>query len=195
MVLTREREAELIEQNMPKIYRSIDNFMAKCSKKNAISLSYDDCVQEVTIAFLKYIRKCDSEEKLNVFPWYDALHAMSEQVLRSQPLSVPMSTSRFNEVIHSIPSTVSYEVMVSNGMEIDGMSKHWVPDEETRIDFDSFMASQPENIQRIAAMRLHGMTYRKIASQCGVSKTLVEKKIKRLRGDYDEFDKEDSEDE
>ena len=28
MVLTPEREAELIEQNMPKIYRAVDNFMA-----------------------------------------------------------------------------------------------------------------------------------------------------------------------
>lgn len=194
MVLTPEREAELIEQNMPKIYRAVDNFMAKC-KRNAVQIPYDDCVQEVALAFLNYIRRCDSEEKLKVFPWYSALHALSEFVLRSQPLTVPIRTSNFSQLIHMMPDTVSYEVMVSVGLDVDGMSKHWVPDEETRIDFDTFMASQPENVQRMASMRMCGMTIRAIAGQCGVGKTKIADDLAQLRKDYDEFDKEDSEDE
>lgn len=193
MQLPPERESELVEQNMPKIYRAIDNFMSRCNRNSGVRLSYDDCVQEVALAFLKYIRRCDSEGKMDIFPWHDAMNAMSRLVLQSQPLSVPLRTQTFNEIIHSLPQTVSYDVLVSNGVDVDGMSRHWVPDEETMLDFDSFMSSQDENLRRIASMRLRGMTYRDIAGQCGISKSLVERKIKTLRENYNEFDKEDSE--
>ena len=49
MQLSREREAELIEQNMPKIYRSVDNFMARYTGKSARQASYDDCVQDALV--------------------------------------------------------------------------------------------------------------------------------------------------
>ena len=195
MMLSSEREAELVEQNMPKIYRAIDNFMSRCNQQQGVQISYDDCVQEVAMAFLQYIRRCDSEEKLAVFPWYDAMHAMSEHILRSQPLRVPITTKKFNSIIHSIPATVSYDVLLSRGMEVDGMSKYWVPDVETEIDFNTFMSEQSELTQRIASMCLYGMSYRDIAAQCGVSKSLVCKRINELREKYDIFDKGDTNDE
>lgn len=195
MLLSREREAELLEQNLPKIYRAVDNYMARCNQQAGIQLSYDDCVQEVAVALLQYFRRCETEEQLNTFPWYDALHAMSTHLLRSQPFGTPASTHGFSTIINSIPCTVSYEVLVSRGVDVDGMSKHWVPDEETKLDFDSFMSGQSENMQRIASMRLYGMSYRDIAGQCGISKSAVEKKIKKLRENYNEFDREVSDDE
>lgn len=195
MTLSREQESELIEQNMPKIYRAIDNYMARCNQKKGIQLSYDDCVQEVSIAFLQYIRRCTSEEQLALFPWYDAMHAMSELVLANQPLSVPRSTRNFSDVIHSIPSTVPFDVMMSKGIDVDGMSKHWVPDKDTEMDFNDFMASQSELLQRIASMRILGMTYRDIASECGVSKSMICAKIKQLKEMYDKFYEEDQIDE
>lgn len=195
MTLTREREAELLEQNMPKIYRAIDNFMARCDQKSGVQISYDDCVQEVSLSFLQYIRRCETETQLDTFPWYDAMHAMSELVLISQPLTVPLSTHGFSEIIHSLPRTVSFDVLADNGIEVDGMSKHWVPDTETRMDFDDFMQTQTELGRRIASMRLHGMTYRDIAAECGVSKSQINKKIKQLKEKYDEFYKEELQDE
>ena len=196
MVLTPEREEELIVQNMPKIYRSVDNFMARCNQNSAVRISYDDCVQEVSIAFLKYMRKCETEEQINKFPWYDALHALSELVLRSQPLSVPVSsTKEFSNIIHSIPATVSFDVLASSGIDINGMSKHWVPDTETKLDFFSFMSEQEENVQRIASMSMYGLTRRKIAAQFGVNKNVIDKKISKLREQYDNFMKEGDGDE
>ena len=191
MNLSPEREAQLIEENMPKIYRAVDNYRFRCKSGEAVCVDYSDFVQEVTIVFLNHIRKCNTEEEIDKFPWYDAMHAMSEYVLLSQPLSVPKSTKQFSTVINSIPHTVSYEVCVSNGMDVDGMSKHWVPDKETEIDFNAFMAEQGENIQRIAAMRIYGMTIRDIAAQFGVAKNAIDKKIKRLREKYDIFDSEE----
>lgn len=195
MTLTQERESELIEQNMPKIYRAIDNYMARCNQKKGVQLSYDDCVQEVSIAFLQYIRRCNTEDQLSTFPWYDAMHAMSELVLINQPLTVPRSTRNFSDVIHSIPATVPFDVMMSKGMDVDGMSKHWVPDKDTEMDFNTFMADQSELVQRIASMRIHGMTYRDIAAECGVSKSKVAEEIKQLKEMYDEFYEEDQIDE
>ena len=69
MQLSRERESELVEKNMPKIYRAVDNFMAKNTGGNVCRITYDDCVQEVSVVLLNYIRKCETEEQLNMFPW------------------------------------------------------------------------------------------------------------------------------
>lgn len=194
MQLSRDREAELMEQNMPKIYRSVDNFMARY-KSNSAPCCYDDLFQQVAEAFLLYIRRCKTEDELNVFPWYDALHAMSVYVLGNQPFSVPKSTKTFSQIIHSIPQTVSYEVAMSNGIEVDGMSKHWVPDAETQMDFDDFMSSQDESMRRIASMRMYGMTHRQIACQFGVCKTSITKKLDKLRDDYMTFNEEVDHDE
>ena len=193
MQLSRERENELIEQNMPKIYRAVDNFMAKNTGGNICRITYDDCVQEVSIVFLNYIRKCSTEEQLNTFPWYDALHAMSNLVLGSQIVAVPKRTTDFNRIIHSIPHTVSCDVLASSGIEINGMSKHWVPDTDTMLDFNMFMSSQSENTQRIASMRLYGMKEKEIANQLGVTSRLVIRKLNSLYENFNEFFKEDDE--
>ena len=59
MEFTPEQEQELIEQNMHKIYRAVDNYSARHTS-NIATVPYDDFVQEVSIAFLKYIRNCKS---------------------------------------------------------------------------------------------------------------------------------------
>lgn len=192
MRLSPEREAELVEQNLPKIYRAVDNYMARYSKKNYIP--YDDFVQEASVAFIEYVRRCETEEQLNKFPWYDAIHAMSELVLRSQGISVPQRTSDFSNTIRSLPLTVSYDTLVSGGINIDGMSKHWVPDMDTKLDFNSFMSDKDEAVQRIAAMRLYGMSMREIASQFGMCFQNIQKKLGVLREQYEEFTKEEDED-
>lgn len=186
MQLSPEREAELIELNMPKIYRAADNFTMRC-KDPSVSFSYDDMVQQGAMAFLLYIRRCETEEQLKVFPWYDAIHAMCIQVLNSQPFGVPKSTSKFSQLINSIPKTISYEVAVCKGLEVDGMSKHWVPDKDTQIDFDDFMSAQDESTRRIASMKVYGMSNRKIGAQFGVSDVAISKKLDRLHKKFNEF--------
>ncbi len=195
MELSREREAELIERNMPKIYRAVDNFMARYTgAKGAWFASYDDFVQEASIAFLNHIRKCDSEDSIDKFPWYDAINAMSRLVLNNQPVSMGVRTSDFRKIIQSVPRTVSFDTLASDVIEVDGMSKHWVPDKDTEIDFGAFMSSKTESLQRIVAMRLYGMNNRHIAAQYGVCKNCIDKKINKLREQYDEFMREDEDD-
>ena len=85
--------------------------------------------------------------------------------------------------------------MASSGIEIDGMSKHWVPDMDTKLDFSSFMSDKDDAVQRIAAMRLYGMNIREIAGQFGVCFQNIYKRLCVLRKQYDEFSREDEDDE
>lgn len=194
MVLSKERESELLEKNMVKIYRAVDNFMAKRGANVVTKIPYEDFVQEVSVMFLEYIRKCETEEEINRFPWYDAKNVMAKYVMSSQPISVPIRTVAFTSTLKSIPFTVPYEVFASGDFDVDGMSKHWVQDKDTEMDFDLFMSSQDESVQRIASMRMYGMNMRDIADQFGVCLRTINKKILKLKENYDEFDKGDEDD-
>ena len=193
MHLTPEQEAQLLEDNKKKIYRAVDNFTARGSK-SPVSIDTEDFVSEVTIVFLKHIRSCETMEQINRFPWHDAMHAMSELVLSFQPISVPKDTERFSSLIRSMPSTVSYEVMAVNGLDVDGMARHWVEDKELQMDFDDFMSTQDGAMRRLAAMKISGMNQRIVASQFGVSEPAISKKIHKLKQNYDKYFEEDEND-
>lgn len=187
MLLTPEQEQKIIEENMPKIHRAVDNFTARCTAEIA-RVPRDDFVQEVTIAFLKYIRGCEKPEDMNRFPWLSANHAMRRLVMEFQPMSVPKDMHLFSEIIHTMPSTISINVIgPSSGLEIDGMAKCWVDDKDTQMDFDIFMADKPDYVKRVASMRIYGMKLREIAEQCGVSATSIWKKLLRLENAYKKY--------
>lgn len=181
-----------MEQNTVRIHRAVDNFISHKSH-TAVSIPYDDLVQEACIAFLEYIRKCDSEEQLDTFPWYDVKNGMLRLVVQMQPLSVPIRTSGFQQIVNSMPDTISYDVLAETGMEIDGMSKHWVEDTDTKLDFIAFMDTQPENAKRVTSMRLYGMKNADIADQCGVDKTTISVRLKKLKTEYLKFGGDENE--
>ena len=187
MVFSPEQEQEIIEQNMPKIYRAVDNFTARCNSDVA-RVPYDDFVQEVSIMFLEYIRKCGTIKEVNVFPWYSAMGAMRDLVLQYQPVSCPKSSHMFSEIVHNMPRTISIDAInASSGIDVDGMSKSWVDDKETQMDFDAFMCDQSENVRRVASMRVYGMNVKEIANQFGISRVAVHKKLNKLRNAYDKY--------
>lgn len=187
MEFTSEQEQELIEKNMHKIYRAVDNYSARHSSSIA-TVPYDDFVQEVALAFLIYIRNCKTIEEVNRFPWYSAMDAMRNMVRKHQPMGCSSDPKSFSTIIHGMPTTMSLDdIHATSGMEIDGMSKHWVEDKETQIDFDSFMSDQPESVQRIVSMRMYGMTMPEIGNQFGVSKHGIDKRLKRLYDPYKKF--------
>jgi len=190
MQFSPEREAELIEQNMTKICRAADNFLMRC-KTPAVPVAYDDMVQQAALAFLLYIRRCETEEQINHFPWHDAINAMCVFVLQSQPFGVPKRTGDFSKILRMIPKTVSYEGALNNGLDVDGISKYWIADKDTQLDFDTFMADQDESLRRIASMKIYGMPNRKIAEQFGVTTRAVDKRITRLNKRYKKFNEED----
>ena len=144
MVLSKEREQEILEQNIMKLHRAVDNFISR-KTSTAVCIPYEDLLQEACIAYLEYIRKCDTEEQLDIFPWYDVKNGMLRLVVMMQPLSIPVRTNGFQKMVSSMPDTVSYDVLASTGMEIDGMSKYWVDDTDTKLDFISFMNEQYGN--------------------------------------------------
>lgn len=192
MLLTPEQEQQLIEENMPKIYRAVDNFTARCSADESSRVPYEDFVQEVMLSFLKYIRKCKSEKELQKFPWNTATGAMRDLVLVYQPVACPSSPHRFSEIIHSMPRTISIDaIQATNGVDVDGMSKHWVDDKDTQIDFDVFMDGQTENLRRVASMRVYGMNVKQIAEQCGVSRVVIHRRLNKLSDEYRKFVEED----
>jgi RNA polymerase sigma factor (sigma-70 family) len=187
MDFTPEQEQVLIEQNMPKIYRAVDNYAARHSSTMA-SVPYEDFVQEVALAFLQYIRKCETQEEVNRFPWFSAMDAMRNLVRVYQPMSCSSDPRSFSDVIHNMPVTMSLDdIQAKTGIEIDGMSKHWVEDKETQIDFDDFMSGQTESVQRVASMRIYGMTLREIGNQYGVQKGTVCKWLDKLNNAYKEY--------
>lgn len=186
MVLSPEQEQQIIEENMVKIYRAVDNFTARHSSDIA-RVPYDDFVQEVSMAFLLYIRKCESMDDIAVFPWYTAMNAMRNAVFAFQPMSCEKSPHRFNQIIHSMPVTVSSDVLVSSLTDVDGMSKHWVEDKETMLDFERFMDMYDEGTKRLASMRYGGMKLSEIAEQYGVDKSTVFRRIGRLAEEYHDY--------
>ena len=186
MRLTQEQETRLIEDNMKKVYNSVDNFIHRNSVR-VIRIPYEDFVQEALLAYLEYLRKCETEEELQVFPWYDCKQAMCQLVLRFQPISVPKRSQTFSNSIHTVPRTVAMDVAVVRGMDVDGMSRFWTQDVETRVDFDRFMADQSTDAQRMVALRMNNIKNRAIASQCGVSDVTISKRLKKLRIAYEKF--------
>lgn len=190
MCLSAEREAELMEQNMPKIYRAVDNFTARCSK-HVVRVPYEDFVQEASIAFLEYIRSCESEDQLEHFPWFSATQAMTQLVLSYQPMSCPKRTGSFREFVSAMPYTVSYDVHMPTIAGVDGMSKHWVDDKDTMMDFEMFLESLPDYADRVIGMRLYGLSSRKIAGQLGVTESAISQRLKRYASQYHDFIKED----
>ena len=194
MELSAQREAELMEEAMPKIYRAVDNFTARCLKA-VVKVPYDDFVQECAIAYLEYIRAASKEEQLAVFPWFDMMQAMSKLVLSYQPMSCPKRTNHFNEVLRNMPKTVSYETSLACAGDIDGMAKNWVEDVEAMMDLWKFAESMPDYAERILSMRLWGMTSRQIAGQLGVGEAAISRRLKRYLEKYKDFIKEEDEDE
>ena len=192
MHFSTEQEAALIEENMKKIYRAVDNFCCRCHG-STVRVDYDEFVSEVSIVFLKHLRKCETMEEINKFPWYDALNAMTRLVMAYQPLSGPKTAKHFSRLVSRMPATVSIDLAVANGIEVDGMSHFWVEDKETQIDFDTFMDDHGEDMNRIAGMKLLGATNRKIAGQFGVDASSISRRLTALRKDYDEFFREDDE--
>ena len=186
MVLTPEQEQSIIEENMPKIYRAIDNFTARCAK-NVIQVPYEEFVQDVSIAFLLYIRKCETMEDVNHFPWFSAMDAMRSTVRTFQPMSCSTHTNHFSQIIHSMPATVSSEVAVSATTEVNGLAKHWVDDKDTMMDFEAFMHDYDENTQRLIAMRFGGMTLKELADQYGVDKSTILRRINNIADKYHQF--------
>ena len=192
MFLSPERETDLIQSNMQKIYRAVDNFTARCEKV-VLRIPYEDFVQEACLAYVEHIRRCKSEKDIDVFPWYDILNALDRYVLSCQPMSVPVRTSSFDDIVRTMPLTVSYEGHLTNDAEVDGMSKHWVDDKDTMMDLEIFRDSLPDYADRIFAMKLSGLSSRKIAAQLGVTESLISKRLKNYREQYDAFTKEEDE--
>ena len=187
MDFTPEQEQELLEQNMVKIYRAVDNYSARHSS-HTTCVPYEDFVQEVAIAYLNYIRGCETMEEVNRFPWFSAMDAMRNLVRIYQPMRCSSDPKSFSEIIHNMPFTMSMDdIQAKVAIEIDGMSKHWVEDKETQIDFDDFMSAQPESVRRIASMRVYGMTLKEIGEQCGVTKSAVSRRLNRLNDSYKSY--------
>lgn len=186
MIFTSEQEEAIIEENMPKIYRAIDNFTARCSK-DVIRVPYEEYVQEVSLAFLLYIRKCETMDEVNRFPWFSAMNAMRSTVQLFQPMSCSRDPHSFSQIIHSMPSTVSTDLMASANTDVNGLSKHWVDDKDTMMDFESFMSDYDEGTQRLISMRFGGMTLQELADQYGVEKSTILRRIRNIAEEYHQF--------
>ena len=187
--MTPDQENEYITKNMKKIYNAVDNFIYRCSS-DAIGIPYEEMVQEASLALLLYLRRCEKEEDLDKFPFYSVKSALRDLVFTYQPFSCPHSTHRFSEICSGMPETVSFDTIPESMLNVDGMSKHWVEDTDTKIDFDLFMADKTDHEQRLIGMKAWGGTFRNIAAQFGTSKDSVKRNMDRLHSQYTDFIKE-----
>ena len=188
MELSREREAELLEQNKHNIKKSVNRFMSRRSRNPVIKIEFSDFEQEVSIVFLNYIRKCKTDEDLNKFPWRDAENAMARLVLASQHITVPSkSTSVFNKLIKKIPETVPYELLTDDGIGVDGLSVKWVSDAEAEVDLEAFLSTRSDSMRRIIHYYLHGMRVNDIAECIGCTRQNVYKIIDKFSVEFEKF--------
>lgn len=190
MQLSPERENQLIEQNMPLIRKVVDKFMARRSRNAPVKIERVDFIQEVSIVFLNYIRKCETEEDMARFPWKDSENAMARLVLSSQHITVPSNSTRlFSKLIGELPETVSYELLTEDGIGVDGMSMKWVSDAETEVDLEAFLNTRSESMRRIVNMYMHGVSMSDIADELGCCRQNVYQIMDKFSKEYKKFRK------
>jgi DNA-directed RNA polymerase specialized sigma24 family protein len=190
MQLSPEREAELFAQNMPMIRKVVGSFMARRSRNAPIRIDRDDFISEVSENYLRYIRKCETEEELAKFPWKDSENVMARYVLASQHITVPSGSTRlFSKLIGELPETVSYELLTDDGIGVDGMSMRWVSDAETEVDLEAFLATRSEAMRNVVNMYMHGVAMSDIADELGCTRQNVYKIMDKFAKEYKKFRK------
>lgn len=160
------------------INKSVLSFMDK-GKYSPVRISYDDLYQSVCVALLEHLTMCSTEEQLQVFPYYTALHAMTQEVMRLQPLTGQRQTRKFKELIQAQPIVIDID-------NVDGISKTWVADTITIHDFTMFYDRLDEQMQKLVSMRLAGESVNNVSHIENVNTRTVYKRMRKLRKQYTE---------
>ena len=139
---------------MPKIYRAVDNFMAKNTGGNVCRITYDDCVQEVSVVLLNYIRKCETEEQLNnLIDWF-----------KSQGLRVHISEGEYRTVLGLIGDTTKVDTDLLSGLDIiESVTRISEPFKNANRKFHP-----DDSVVDVSGVKIGGGNFAFIAGPCSV---------------------------
>lgn len=149
-----------------------------CNRAPSSVDCFDDMYQEARFAFLEYIRRCDSLDDVNKFPYRDINHRMSLFVLQEQRFTFPKRTSGMKKYINSVPTCSSLE-SVGNEVETE-----CIEDVNDRMFADGFMEMLSPDVRGMLTLAIKGLTKTEIAHRLGVSKFVVHRKISKAKDMY-----------
>lgn len=179
MNLTREQEAEVLENNKGLVVRFAKRFACRHGM-NGSSAMMDDLVQDATIAFIEKLRAADTiEDALNFYR--QALNEMTLDVMSYQNLSGPRRTSSMRAVIEKNPSTKPYEECEN---ELIDCGINSIDNAVERVAFEDFVSQLPKKDRIFIEMAQSGASIKEIAAANDVSYDHVRYRMSRCRNKY-----------
>ena len=183
MQLTSERENKLVTQNKERIEKFAKRFYTSCRTRSPL-IDLDDMIQQANIAYLMYIRGCETEEELEIFPVQSLKHWMTEYVLANQIIRVPTSTKQYRESMY-ILRNFDYAVCTPfPENDLDGMSPTWVKQCNSKMDLNMFKELCDDVDRQLIELLPRKMTARELAQECGIPKSTAHDRLKRLGKNY-----------
>ena len=176
--MTMEQQEEYFATHAALINKLVRSFMDK-GKHCPVRISYDDLYQSVCVALLEHLTRCETEEQAQAFPFYDVLHAMTLEVMRSVPLTGQRQTRKMRELLQAQPVIVDLE-------HANGITKTWLADTITKNDFYLFYDRLDSKMQNLVLMRLSGASVCEVSHTEKVNRDTIYKRMKKLRKQYGE---------
>lgn len=176
--MTATQTERYFEEHEAQINKVVVSFMQR-GTTCPVRISYNDLYQSVCVALLEYLSQCETEEQAQVFPYYSALHAMTVEIMRLQPLTGLESTRKLRELLQAQPVIVDLE-------HANGLTKTWLADTITKNDFYSFYDNLDNSMRDLVCWRLSGATVTNVSQLANVNRQTVYKRIKKLREQYRE---------
>lgn len=183
MMLTREREEEILCQYKPYLSRFVRTFESKCKKEENPSLDHDDLFQIASMWFLNTLRKEGLRAALG--KRISLHHELYDAVRKSYPLSLPYGQfgKRDREVTFiAFDTEAGEEILRTVGsccdMEDSVAFTH---------DFNGVYQQMSERERTVVNMRMDGVRIADIAKHLNVTSRTVNNIISSMRDKYREY--------
>lgn len=176
--MTAAEKERYFEEHATQISKVVLSFMHR-GTTCPVRISYNDLYQSVCVALLEYLSQCETEEQAQLFPYYSALHAMTVEIMRLQPLTGLESTRKLHELLQAQPIIVDLE-------HANGLTKTWLADTITKNDFYSFYDNLDSSMRDLVCWRLSGATVSNVSQLANVNRQTVYNRMKKLREQYRE---------
>lgn len=182
MILTREQEAQYVVKYERMIWEIVHKFKRRTMAQKD---NKDDLFQEAVIVFVKYLRKCESEEEIGKnIPVRDMINVMCRFNIGEQVLSYPKRTSYYRakgteDIVHAVDYTELDRDDRYLDMTIDQSIEN--------MTMKSFLSSLSAKEREIARLKQAGLKNREIAKRLGITDVDITRTLKRMRANYQNF--------
>lgn len=170
-------ETDYIEEHRQDIHGAVISFMRRCKGRQRATIPYEDLYQTVCVALIEYIRRGGDA---HIFPFFDALHAMTREVMTLQPLTGQRNTKKIKDLLTAQPRLVPL-------IEVNELLPTWEADTITLLDFEQFLSEQDKGTRAIIHWRMEGQTIQQIAQAEQITKQAMYKRMTGIRERYGKY--------